>query len=258
MEHDGWSDWSGDESHPDDTADTADLGHSGDPAPDGLGDFGAGADTPGGFDDAFGGGEDQAPEAGADPGHHLGGAPGLAGESSEDPAGPTSTIGHEGYHEDDPFSHGDYDPASHDDSAPPGDHDGFPPADASADHGPDDHDPGSDQAGDYAADHLIGTDPDVQPHGDDPAWHEPDFPPQLDLAHAPPPVDGYPWSDPTVLGSGSVEDAGHLYAGWGDPNPADMFDYAGISADGGDPWQALLGADDPAANALARWWAPGS
>jgi hypothetical protein len=99
-------------------------------------------------------------------------------------------------------------------------------------------------------------DPDVPDH--DPGGYDGDFPPPLDLGHAPPePMDGYPWSDPATLGDPS--DAGGAvadqYGFAGAPHPDDLFAYAGLQpSDGGDAWSALLGSDDPATSALARWW----
>ena len=267
MDHQDWPEWAGDESHSD--ADTADLGHSGDQSSGELGDFSHAMDAPGGFDDGYGLGDEPSPEPGGEPVHpSIGSAPDLTGESGDDPLNQHVPADH-GYPEDDPFPHTGYDdpgvhdgvhddPGAHDGAHDdPGAHDGIDPA-AGDDAG---HHPGevheATDAPEHTPDDLIGTDPDVDPRADDPGWHEPEFPPQLDLDHAPQPVDGYPWSDPTMLGTGAFDDGGHLPGGWSDPAPGDLFDYAGISVpDGADPWQALLGSEDPAAGALARYWAP--
>jgi len=120
----------------------------------------------------------------------------------------------------------------------------------------DQQDPGLD------ADPLPGTDPDVDHVGDDPDWAADDvFPPQLDIGETPEPVDGFPWSDPAVLGD-EHDLSGHDAA---DPGAApggsagDLADYDGQAVPAGaDPWQVLAGSDDPATSSLARFWAPGS
>ncbi|BCJ35399.1 hypothetical protein Athai_29020 [Actinocatenispora thailandica] len=117
------------------------------------------------------------------------------------------------------------------------------------------------QAPDLDPDPVPGTDPDLDLVGDDPAWAAEDvFPPQLEIGEPPEPVDGFPWSDPAVLGEQhdlsvqSPSDPGAQPAG----SAADLFDYDGRSVpDGVDPWQALAGSDDPATSSLARFWAPG-
>jgi hypothetical protein len=263
MDHQDWPDWSGDEPHLGD-ADTADLNHPGDALSDFGGDLGGG--DLGGHDMAHDMGHDLGGGdlGGGDLGHDLG--PDLGPEGGHDLGHHPGGHGNDAY-PDDTFEH---DADGHDYHAglePAGGHAADPAADHSADH-PGDHpaDPGPDDVPDHPgdhdqpalADHLVGTDPDIDPHTDDAGWHDPEFPPQLDLDHVPPPVDGYPWSDPSVLGAGTVDDAAHLHAGWHNPPADDLLDYAGIPADGPDPWQALLGSDDPATSALARWWAPGS
>lgn len=247
MDHHDWPDWSGDEPHLGD-ADTADLNHD------------LGGEDFGGHDVGHGMGHDLGSDLGSDlgpgSGHDLGHDPGY--EPGHDPGG----HGHDAY-PDDTFEHDGDAAGGHDYHA------GLEPAgDGPTDHGPDHGAPddvadhtadGTEHDQPVYADHLVGTDPDVQAHTDDAGWHDPEFPPQLDLDHVPPPVDGYPWSDPSVLGAGTVDDAAHLNAGWHTPPAGDLLDYAGLPpADGTDPWQALLGSDDPATSALARWWAPGS
>ncbi|MDG4768687.1 hypothetical protein O7632_32055, partial [Solwaraspora sp. WMMD406] len=49
-----------------------------------------------------------------------------------------------------------------------------------------------------------GADPDVPAGADE--WPEADFPPPLDPAGVPTPVDGWPWADPDLLGDWSVDD----------------------------------------------------
>jgi hypothetical protein len=115
----------------------------------------------------------------------------------------------------------------------------------------------------YEPDQPAFTDPDLPDH--DPGGYDGDFPPPLDLGHAPPdPVDGYPWSDPAALGdpaevtgaaggpAGLDEQFGFAAAA----HPDDLFAYSGMQPAGADAWSALLGADDPATSTLARWWAP--
>ncbi|WP_030446006.1 hypothetical protein [Actinocatenispora sera] len=111
-------------------------------------------------------------------------------------------------------------------------------------------------------DPVPGTDPDLDLVGDDPDWAAEDvFPPQLEIGEPPEPVDGFPWSDPAVLGEQhdlSVQGPGEA-AAQPSGSPDDLFDYDGQSApEGVDPWQALAGSDDPATSSLARFWAPGS
>jgi hypothetical protein len=104
---------------------------------------------------------------------------------------------------------------------------------------------------------LFGSDPDTVPAGDD-GDDGHDFPPDLtDLAGVPEPVDGPPWSDPTVLGSSGPDTAPQALLAGGAPEPAELaaYDASGAPA-GGDGWDALLNAEDPATRALAQWWAP--
>lgn len=109
----------------------------------------------------------------------------------------------------------------------------------------------------------FGGDPDLAAAGDDAGWYDTSFPPHLELADAPEPVDGYPWTDPATLGdsamlgdAGSPGDYEPAYDGDGGALPADLAAYDGVEVpDGGDPWAALLGSEDPATSALARWWA---
>ncbi len=200
---------------------------------------------------------------------------GPADSTPEDPqADLTATDGAEGLGAAD--SHADL-IAADDDPAGPAD----PSADPAAD--------SADVSADPAADHLeplpepaVGTEPDLDPVGDDPSWLDPAFPPALELAEAPEPVDGYPWADPGLLGDGpagddgtgpaspdgaadgldSGLDNGGLDGGGlddgGVPPVTDLLSYDGLDPQvaGGDPWGALAASDDPATSSLARWWGP--
>jgi hypothetical protein len=189
------------------------------------------------------------------------------GHDGLDPLGGHDAIGgHDGL---DPFGDHGEDPLDHDPGDPYGDlagHDDVPAdlrhdadlADPSghdpADQGPSMVDgPGPAEAG--VDPHLFGVDHDLPPGASDTV----DFPPPLYLPDRPDPVDGYPWSDADTLGDpGSGADwAGHVDAA---PGAGELLSYAGMdaSAAGEDPWAALLGSDDPAASALARWWGPAS
>jgi len=102
-----------------------------------------------------------------------------------------------------------------------------------------------------AADPPPGADPDVPAGADE--WPDPQFPPLLDPAGVPTPVDGWPWADPQLLGDGGPVGAAVPHV---DPvDPVDLAGYAGVdAAAGGDLWAALLASDDPATGALARFW----
>jgi hypothetical protein len=132
--------------------------------------------------------------------------------------------------------------------------------------GPDDHTghdaADSDEApaalNDPAAEPVVGADPDLDPVGDDPQWIDTDpFPPQLDIGEPPEPVDGFPWSDPAVLGEAHDTGDYTFTPEAGSPPPSDLLDYdAHDLPAGADPWQALAASEDPATSSLARWWAP--
>jgi hypothetical protein len=99
---------------------------------------------------------------------------------------------------------------------------------------------------------LFAVDPDVAAYTDG-VWPTPEFPAALDLGHISP-IDGPPWTDASTLGIG-LPDA--------DPLPTDVPDVSELAAYAGlDPtsasagWDALLGSDDPATSALARFWGP--
>ena len=100
----------------------------------------------------------------------------------------------------------------------------------------------------------FGADPDAADLADVDGWAGPDFPPMLELAGLPEPVDGPPWGDPSVVGGEPLAEP----AGYEPPDPADLSGYAAVDLAevDGDPWAALLAAEDPATSALARWWAP--
>ena len=70
--------------------------------------------------------------------------------------------------------------------------------------------------------HLFGVDHDLPP-GDADAY----FPPPLDLPDRPEPVDGYPWSDPEILGD--TADSPPLDAA---PPVGDLLAYAGMEPAG--------------------------
>jgi hypothetical protein len=232
MDH-GW-DWSADDDGSGGDADTADLG--GDNLGGDLGDL-AGHDF-GDLDDHDLGGHDLS-------GHDLG------GHDLDEPLGTENaaanfdaSLAHDGeFHE-------------------PGD-----PADGHDDAGPTDgHDDGVPDAADQHSDPLLGTDPDLDHTADDPGWHDDNpFPPELAIADPPEPVDGFPWSDPSVLGAdqSGTDDYRHVLDSSlhsdGAPDAADLARYEAMDVPAGtDAWTALLGSDDPATSALAQWWAPGT
>jgi len=183
-----------------------------------------------------------------------------------------------GYLDDDPmagFGHdGDHDAGASPDNDPGGDSDpdsDIAPIDAGLDGHPDDGDPGGDGpgAGDHdAADHtddphadagpstetVVGADPDVDPAAD---WSPADFPEDLQVT-PPEPVDGYPWSDASAVAGPGTGDGDPAATPTDGPPAEDLLDYAGSDGNGGDPWTALLGSDDPATSSLGRWWAPGT
>jgi len=255
MEHHGF-DWTGDEDGHDGNAETADLGGD-----DDLGSPDLGGHDLGGFGD-FGesdlGGPDQdlgGPDAG---GHDAGGL--------EEPLGTENaaatfdaSVGHEGDF-DDPFGGHDPggEPGDHDgagESGLHGAHDGGDPGDGPdgpGDDGPGDDGPGLD---------LVGTDPHLDHTADDPGWDDQPFPPDLGITDPPEPVDGFPWSDPAALGehADATDDYAQTFDGaLDDGAPADLAAYDGVELPPGiDAWTALLGSEDPATSALARWWAPG-
>jgi hypothetical protein len=256
MDHNGWGGWPDDE-----PADTADLSADG----SGFGDSDTGPGDPGGFFD-YGdfGGDDLG-------GDDLGGADFGSGHHSGDLGGGDDLGGADfggGHHvgggvdqplPDDTFGEADHpdavDFAGDDGSSASAGFDGDPEHSAPDEvHGTSDG--YADDAG--AVEHLVGTDPDLDPGLDDPGWHDAGFPPPLGLEHVPEPVDGFPWSDPDLLGDAEVGQLSDVDGGWAVPPVGDLFSYAGLDLPAGDDaWAALLASDDPATVALARWWAPG-
>jgi hypothetical protein len=260
MEHHDW-DWS-DGAGGDSDAETADLNDDGPDLggfehTDGFGDH---FEVPAGDEHA---GHDFAAEA-----HHDGGI--------EEPLGTENAtanydealhdFAHDTDHAGDEHADAAHVDADHPDAVDP-DHDapdtGHPGA------SPDDHDPGADDHApdDHAPDDhgeaLVGTDPDLDHNADHADWHDDNpFPPGLDI-HAPEPVDGFPWSDPAALGDGAVpDDYAHLVNTGDEGGPAhaaDLAQYDGVEVPpGADAWTHLLGSEDPATSALARWWSPGT
>lgn len=95
---------------------------------------------------------------------------------------------------------------------------------------------------------MFGADPDVAAYL---PIHE--FPAVLDLPDVTP-VDGPPWTDPSMLGSYLPAD-GPLPVG--QPDMSELAAYAGLDpGSAGAGWDALLESDDPATAALARFWSP--
>jgi hypothetical protein len=241
MEHHDW-DWS--DGHGDgDNAETADLG--GDPGHelgfDGLGDHGLGdhdlGDHFGGVADAdhdFGAHDATLPDHDDVHGH----------DAIEEPLGTEDATAH-------------YDESlAHSSFGEP--HDVTPVEDHAASFAGDDHQPLAGVGDDGHVESQFGADPDTDHHADDGGWDDHAFPPDLGL-HAPEPVDGFPWTDPSALGAdGAADDFTHSFDGSSAP-AADLAAYDGVEVPPGtDAWSALLGSDDPATSTLARWWAPGN
>lgn len=93
----------------------------------------------------------------------------------------------------------------------------------------------------------------ADPRPDFAGWAAHGFPPPLDLADVPAPIDGPPWTDAELLGAVPLAEP---TSEWSAPPVEDLFDYAGMAAPADEPWAALLASDDPATSALARWWGP--
>ena len=182
----------------------------------------------------------------------------------EDPDGLDAVDGGDGGH------HDALADAHHDGFADDGDHDELP-AGGGDDLGEAHHDElagGDDPDGpaedapwfapDVADDPDLGADPDHDDLVDSDGWSADAFPPELDFADPPEPVDGLPWSDPAMLGDindGLIDTDQTEYV---TPDVTDLLDYSGADANasGGDVWAELLGSSDPATAGLARWWAP--
>jgi hypothetical protein len=271
MDAHSWDGWNADNGGHDNHDDGGDPGHDEFPHDEGLGgdlDAHAGGHDPahGGDDLGFGeetphNGGDTAPDA-----PHDSGTPEepLAFDGEIHPAGThDADVSHHGNLSDgdapeEPLALDGHDAdASHHDVFPgPGDHTATPD-----DHGDSQH---TDHDTPYVGtDHIVGADPDLTHHTDDTTWADPAFPPALEFGHPPEPVDGFPWSDPTLLGDPTAH---HVDAG-GDPfttdqnlttpSEHDLAEYAGADLPSHtDAWTALLDSDDPATSGLARWWAP--
>jgi hypothetical protein len=261
MEHSGW-DWGSD----DDTGNPGtDAGDTHDLNGPGFEDHLQGFDQ--GFEDGLPGdsghGFDDAGHSGTHDAGHDASPPG-------EPLGTENAVGDF----DAEISHHDADPhftdlADHDPDVHEAGHDGPGGPD-----GPDEpphqppHDPGGfdDDPDDRPGhDALVGTDPDVDHGADDPGWHDAAFPPDLGITDPPEPVDGFPWSDPDTLGSEHPGGDGtddysrvldNVFDGDGDHTAALAgYDHVDVPP-GTDAWTTLLGSDDPATSALARWWQP--
>jgi hypothetical protein len=220
MDHQ-WGDWH-DDSYHDDAPGVGDDG-SQDSSQDGSHDPAAGLSP-----DEYGGMADD-----HDPG---------VGEADDQPLGDLGPYADAGYPDDDPMGHYSEDPVAHVD---PGAHDGW--------------DDPSGEGTDLVPETLVGADPDLGGDTDDAGWDVPDFPEPVEISTVPEPVDGFPWSDPSLLGEAGFDDPTAYGGGYGAaPAVSDLLDYAGLDSGAADPWAALLGSDDPAATALAQWWAPGS
>lgn len=105
-----------------------------------------------------------------------------------------------------------------------------------------------------------GTDPDLIWLADDEVWTQDPFPETLDLDQPPEPVDGMPWSDPELLGTGDTPPPQDPLAGYhGSAAVTDLYAYDATEpvTHDADPWVALAGSEDPATSSLAQFWAPG-
>ncbi len=260
MEHHDW-DWS-EGTGGDGDAETADLNDGGFEHDDSFGDhFSLAANDPG--PDEVGGHEF------VDAGH--------AG-SIEEPLGTENATAHY----DESLAHADTAVDTDHDSGPTDGHEALDAGHVDADHAdaadpdhadpghadPDHPDTGPDAPDDGYESHdghietLVGADPDLDHNADHADWHDDSpFPPGLDI-NTPEPVDGFPWSDPAALGDGATADDYTHLVGSDDGGPehaASLAQYDGVEVPPGtDAWTALLGSEDPATSALARWWAPGS
>ncbi|GAA1897699.1 hypothetical protein [Asanoa iriomotensis] len=115
----------------------------------------------------------------------------------------------------------------------------------------DDGSGGTDGFGPVDATDLFSADPDVSAYTDA-LWPTPEFPAALDLGPVlPEPIDGPPWTDASALGAPGPDGLMPVEV----PSPSDLAAYAGLEpASSG--WEALLGSEDPATSALARFWSP--
>ncbi|MEE6259992.1 hypothetical protein [Plantactinospora sonchi] len=102
----------------------------------------------------------------------------------------------------------------------------------------------------------VGADPDLGPYDDPASWPVVD-PTLVDgLGPPPEPVDGFPWTDPDLLGRPEdVPSTDPVAVSGPAPDPDELAAYAAerLPADG-DPWSALAASEDPATSNLARFW----
>ena len=98
---------------------------------------------------------------------------------------------------------------------------------------------------------IEGTDPHANELADDDTF-TPQFPAELDLDPMPQPVDGPPWSDPTLLGD--ANDTAHTNNTHNPQSP--MNDLAAMDGQQTQSWDTLAASQDPAVSSLARWWQP--
>lgn len=145
----------------------------------------------------------------------------------------------------------------HDEPPPPqvpehlidADHSGHPHDEPATPHP--DPDPHQDLYPDPHAMGPVGADPDAVT---EPGEAEPVFPAAVDVGPLPEPVDGFPWIDTASLGVVTPTTAGPPDDGL---QAQEIAGYAATDLPpGADPWAALTDSDDPAAAALARFYAP--
>jgi hypothetical protein len=277
--------WPGEESphdpHSPDELPTDDLSGAGDSYPgsgphDGYdepgydGDAGLPADEPAGADIPGHGADEQLPgDTGSDADRVEGRGPdGSDGEEFGDPDGPADSDA-PGPADDNADAAGPADAAGDADADAAGPADDADASAGDAGQPPDGDRADGDPAGD-AGDGDGGDGGDVEDSagafgagldtaGDhDGSWHDDEFPAELDLGMEPPePVDGFPWADADLLGQPDPTQLPELTADFTAVGPDDLLSYAGLELTGdADPWQLLLGSDDPATSALARWWGP--
>lgn len=157
-----------------------------------------------------------------------------------------------GDHHYDDYTSPDY---HHDDQQPYDD-----PADSHLEHYDDyGHEPHYDPPPDV--EHHIPTTEDVHVVADEPAHHDTTgyddpapvdvFPPPVDVGDLPEPVDGFPWTDATTLGTPDLGTHDTTQP----VDPHELAEYAGTEIPpGADPWAVLAASDDPATSTLARFW----
>ena len=121
--------------------------------------------------------------------------------------------------------------------------------------------PVTEDVSDNLVDAVPGTDPDADPLADEPEWQSDPFPEALQLEAPPEPVDGMPWSDPSLLGGPDTEPLSDPTTGVdASPPVSELYEYDGTTpdAEGADAWRTLAGSDDPATSSLARFWGSGA